>query len=524
VGEAIEALAVTGADEATIHALAHHFAEAALDGQVAKAADYGLAAARRAMDGLAFEAAVSACERALAVLALEPDTDLVRRAATTLLLAEALQAVGDVEASQAAAEAAARDARTLGDATTLARAAILHVELTVVGSPDPVGAALCVEALAALPIETDPLRVRVAAALAFHRAWSESRGAAVADAAGDVVRMARASGDDDALADALHAHAVSLAASTRIDEQLAVVDELLAIGAHRGFGHRRAQALQVRASTRLRLGDIDGFDADASELERLGQEQRSWNALAYAAQWRTTRALLDGRFAEVPELAAHVLVHGSRYIDYQSVYTSQLFILAMEMGEVAGLRELLLDAQARTPGVVAFTTALALVHAELGETAEAMALLDEMAPDDFARVPRDVAWFGSMHGLCEAAAAVEAADHARVLYELLLPEAGRFVVIALGIACTGSADRYLGMLSLATGDLDRAVGHLEAAMSSEKRLGSAPLLARSQLWAARALERRGAAGDVARAATLRATAQATAARLGMAGLLNALRR
>jgi hypothetical protein len=518
VAEAIEAGAAVGVDDGTVQALAHHFSEAALDGQVTKAADFGLVAARRAMEGLAFEAAVTAGERALVAIGLDSSPDLVRRAAVELVLAEAHQAVGDIAASQAAAEAAAADARALGDATTLARAAILHVELTVVGSPDPVGAALCEEALAALPAGPDPLRVRVAAALAFHRAWSESRGAAVADDAAGVVELARASGDDDALAGALHAQAISLAASTRVDEQLAVIDELLEIGERRSHGHRREQALQIRASTRLRVGDLAGFDADCAELERLGNEHRSWNALAYTAQWRTTRALLDGRFAEVPELADRVLVHGSRYIDYQSVYTSQLFLLATEQGEFAGLRDLLLDAQARTPGVIAFTTALALVHAELGEHREAHDLLDELAPDRFALVPRDVAWFGSLHGICEAAATIGAAEHAGVLYDLLAPEAGRFVVIALGLGCTGSADRYLGALALAAGRVEQAVDHLEQALRAEAALPSPPLLARSQLWAARALVARGAPGDAERAATLRTAARETAAALGMAAL------
>jgi hypothetical protein len=330
--------------------------------------------------------------------------------------------------------------------------------------------------------------------------------------------VARRTGDDDALAGALHAQAISLAASARVEEQLAVVDELLRIGERRGHGHRREQALQIRASTRLRLGDLAGFDADCAELEQLGNEHRSWNALAYAAQWHTTRALLDGRFAEVPALAERVLVHGSRYIDYQSVHTSQLFLLAMEQGEVAGLRDLLLAAQERTPGVVAFTTALALVYAELGEHREARLLLDEMAPDRFARVPRDVAWFGSLHGLAEAAAIVGDARHAEVLYDLLRPEAGRFVVIALGLGCTGSADRYLGALALAAGRVEDAVEHLDRALAAEAALPSAPLLARSQLWAARALTVRAGPGDLERAATLRAAAGATAAALGMAGL------
>ena len=51
---------------------------------------------------------------------------------------------------------------------------------------------------------------------------------------------------------------------------------------------------------------------------------------------------------------------------------------------------------------------------------------------------------------------------------LLAPEAGRLVVIALGLGCTGSADRYLGALSLAAGHVERD------AAAGPPQLGDAP--------------------------------------------------
>src|SRR5947208_2062863 len=56
VGEAIESL--FDADR-HLDALAHHFAEAAIDGQTNKATSYALSAGRAAVDRLAFEEAVS---------------------------------------------------------------------------------------------------------------------------------------------------------------------------------------------------------------------------------------------------------------------------------------------------------------------------------------------------------------------------------------------------------------------------------------------------------------------------------
>src|SRR5262249_40684040 len=62
VGEAIEQSIHA---DAQLEALAYHFAEAALDGQIDKAADYALAAGERALDRLASEEAAARLERGL---------------------------------------------------------------------------------------------------------------------------------------------------------------------------------------------------------------------------------------------------------------------------------------------------------------------------------------------------------------------------------------------------------------------------------------------------------------------------
>src|SRR5262249_34485260 len=123
IGEAIEQ--APGAD-GHVEALAHHFAEAALDGQIAKAADYPLAAGHRALDRLDPEEAVARLERGLELLDLGPTPDRARHADLLLALAQARSEVLDMEGNHKAALAAADAAAAIGSAERLARAALVY--------------------------------------------------------------------------------------------------------------------------------------------------------------------------------------------------------------------------------------------------------------------------------------------------------------------------------------------------------------------------------------------------------------
>src|SRR2546423_12899270 len=104
VGEAIEQLTPRAEHLA---GLAHHFAEG---GEPAKAADYALEAATRAIDELAFEEAGAHLERGLRALELADEPDHLRAAQLMLALAEARLDAGHVaghkEATRRAADAA----------------------------------------------------------------------------------------------------------------------------------------------------------------------------------------------------------------------------------------------------------------------------------------------------------------------------------------------------------------------------------------------------------------------------------
>jgi DNA-binding CsgD family transcriptional regulator len=104
---------------------------------------------------------------------------------------------------------------------------------------------------------------------------------------------------------------------------------------------------------------------------------------------------------------------------------------------------------------------------------------------------------------------------AAILYQLLLPYAGRTVVIGNATACYGAASRYLGMLATTMERWEDAERHFTDALTMNARMGARPWLAHTQFQYAVMLSTRNQPGDHARATALRLEALATARELGM---------
>ena len=105
-----------------------------------------------------------------------------------------------------------------------------------------------------------------------------------------------------------------------------------------------------------------------------------------------------------------------------------------------------------------------------------------------------------------------------MLYRLLLPYAGRNIVLGAGIACCGSADRYLGLLCAAMGRWPEAQRHFEQALAMNERIGARVPLAYTQHDYAAMLLARGEAGDRERATALLGASLEGAREIGMRAL------
>ena len=63
--------------------------------------------------------------------------------------------------------------------------------------------------------------------------------------------------------------------------------------------------------------------------------------------------------------------------------------------------------------------------------------LSHLAQHDFADIPRDSLWMGCLSYLADVCTFLRDKNRAAILYELLLPYAGRTVVVGSSVACYG---------------------------------------------------------------------------------------
>src|SRR5262249_41906694 len=126
-----------------------------------------------------------------------------------------------------------------------------------------------------------------------------------------------------------------------------------------------------------------------------------------------------------------------------------------------------------------FRCGLAQVLSELGRESEARDVFEQLAAERFgAHHPTDL--YSSMACLSETCAFLDDSAQASVIYDTLLPHAGRNVVIGPAIGCLGPADRFLGLLAATMRRFDEAETHFGAALDLAVRMAAPPLIARTQ--------------------------------------------
>lgn len=232
-------------------------------------------------------------------------------------------------------------------------------------------------------------------------------------------------------------------------------------------------------------------------------------------------ALREGDFDRAEKLAARCHERGTAAgdVDATAWYCAQLVAIRWYQGRLPELLPLMEDlVHSPSLSVVdnACTAALAVAAAMTGDRRRAVGLLSALRGCDLEDLPRSSSWLVTMSGVVEAAHLLEDAETASRAYEILAPFGDLPAVVSLGVACFGSVHHALGLASLTTGDVDRAVDHLREAVQQNLGLEHWPAAAISRARYAQALALRAQPRDAPTVQLELAAADREATALGVA--------
>lgn len=517
-GAALEALHRAN-PEPHLAELAHHFFAAAPVGDLAKALDLSVRAARRAVELLAHEEAILHYQRSLQLLVGDPDADELVRCDLLLGLGEAQWKAGETTTARATFTKAADIARAVVAPDRLARAALGYARwlLYRVRAEEAI-IELLEEALGALGDDNGGLRVRVLARLSVELFYTEQfeRRLALSQ---EAIEIARRLGDARSLLLASYCRQWAAWGPDTLEERLANADEMVELAARSDDREMSFLGHHARLTCLLELCDSQGVGAEAAVLTRLADHLRQPFYLWRAACVRAAQATLEGRFHEAERLGQEAYRLGAERHGETAriVYrNAQLYAIRHGQGRLEELEEETRIYSQAYPWVPRWR--VPLLYAELGREEEARAELERYSAGGFAEVPRGGLWILQLCCLAHACHLIGDSGAAAPLYDLLLPYAERNAT-SVADQSYGAVAMRLGMLAATLERWDAVEAHFEAALRLNGQLGARPFTAMTLHWYARMLLARGLPPDRPRALGLLERAAGICRSLGMESLL-----
>lgn len=518
VGAAIERL---HGPDLTSHLgeLAYHFAQVAAAGEGARAAEYARRAGDQAMGSCAYEEAATQYRRALEALPFAGSDEAVR-CELFLRLGGAQVRAGDYPEAKRSFVRAAEIARRLKAHEQLARAALGFGEPQVEGGlVDQQLLVLLREALDVLSPDDSALRARMLARFSLELTFSDDerlRETLRVELSSQALEMARRIDDVTALAVACRARWLAVWGPDGLEERSALSKEILNLARRTGDREMELVGLARRITCSMESGDIQAVEADIAAHAQLAAELRIPYHEWTAATLRAGRALLDGSLEMAEQLTeeARSLLPGRP--NAQLAYLNQITPIRLEQGRLGELRDAWQGIVDRFSQAGFGRAWLALADAELGREDDARRSLRSRT-EDLSALPRGGLLLPTLAVTSIAAAHLDDPGAAATVYPILLPYAGRSIVIPMPhpVMCFGSASLYLGLLAATMSQWAEAVEHFESAILANTRLGARAFLARTRYEYARMLIRRGRAADRKQVLVLLGQAEATAAASGM---------
>jgi tetratricopeptide (TPR) repeat protein len=509
--------------EEHLHELAHHFAQAA-PGEEDKAIGYLVRAGDQAQAKLAYDQALTHYRQALELLEAFHDLGHVRRRVeVTISLGEAQRRAG-YRAFRDTLLDGARGARELGDPELLARAALANNRgfFSSTGEVDAERVRALEDALEAFDPAPSATRARLLSQLGveliFGADW-ELR----CRYSDEAVAMARAVGDPGTLAVVLAQRVATQWHASTLEDRIASAAEASQIAHALEDPLLIYYAESYSAHAALEEGDLARADRHLERQDRLAGTLREPILRWYDLVPRAKRELIAGSVAEADRLATKAFEAGQEagQPDAFHLFAAQLLVIRMHQGRLDELAAALANVPpraGRSRTVPLLDQAYrATIYCELGREQEALASYERLMAHDLEDVPHDFSWLPVAALAAGACAALADVDRAARLIAMLEPYRGRYV--DMGSSWLGSTDRYLGLLYVCLGRVDRAEECFRDAIAAHRSLGALAWLARTQLDYARVLRERGLPPDLAAAAELSQEAVERARSLGLDSIL-----
>lgn len=482
------------ADPLRLQALAHHTAEAALADESLRpvAIDRLRRAAEESMAQLSFEEAAAQFRRAGTIV--DPsDASLLAQIGLQQGIAEtragqnlvAVRTFGEVIAA----------ATTVDDAPTRIEAAIRFEDAAWrPGIRNDHSLRHVNEAIELLDSRADngsivenEAHVRTRLVIAQHRALAI---AGRADEATERFTSAHAEtqrvGDANLEAALLSVHLTQVRFLGRFHGSAELVDRLAELETDITDGDVALHAIHTRLLFSTMSGQFDQHPGLVETMVRLQQRSQSvfWEFIR--ANQASMEAHYAGDLTTGEELAerCRVLAESLPEEDGSGIYGLRMFLLRREQDRVASMAPLVRHVLAKRDIGGVWTPGLALLLIETGSADEAADTLADIKQLEF-ELPVDAMWSTVMVLLIESFVQLGDVDACRMLHERLAPRSGENITTGSGLVCFGRVERYLGMLSLTIGDLDRAEDELGTALEADAAGGSRLWSNESRLWLSR---------------------------------------
>lgn len=493
--------------------LAHHHFEAIAIGDPERAFDCANQAAEAAEQLSAYEQAAVHYTQAARSLEHCEGVAPERRLATLLRLGEAERLGGERELRREAYAEAMERARTLGLHREFAQAAIGYCALSEWSPRDEFAQRALEEALAGLPEEYTTERSRLTARLAYlsisgtpTRAEQDARESA---------RLARASGDPEALQEALYTLHYVLAGPDNLEERRAMVSDLSEAATASTLRDTCVIALLDVACDYLMLGDLAGASEMREDVRRLSESYPSPSMIWHTRVYDAGVVLMQGDFARVEPLSVAALHVGQRiqHPFAAACHSGQIMQVRRELGDDAAVQKQFAPFFDTRKGPTHWVRAvLGRAELTLGNDARAREILDRLLERGVDAIPRGIRFASSVVEIAHLCAELGDTERAQALYRMLKNVEHLHGVMPVPVNYGGPVAHCLARLSETLGLADEAADFYAQATNAANALGARPAVARIGVDWARLLLR---GGDRQAAEELASESSRNALALGM---------